>query len=276
MTLAVLRTERQAVGLVYQPFKEASRILALQVRDTLAKQGIETRVLSAFALSEEQVRGLGLAMTFGGDGTVLRAARWLAMCRVPILAVRMGTLSFLGELSPAEVPDGLQPYLDGDFWLDERAMLCAEADGVRALALNDVVVGRGAASRAVKLQLWIDDAPLTRYVTDGLVLASATGSTGYGLAAGGPVLAPNLDVILVQPIAPHLASIRSLVVPSSAAVRAKMHTLQPGVLTIDGQVDFPFEDGQEVRVTVASERTIFARRGDKSDFYRTLTSKLSR
>ncbi|MBI4495202.1 MAG: NAD(+)/NADH kinase [Chloroflexi bacterium] len=266
----------QAVGLVYQPYVEATRVLATRVQEFLAQRGSEGRILSAFALSEQQVRGLGLAITFGGDGTVLRAARWLATCHVPILPVRMGTLSFLGEVSPQELPERLEPYLAGDCWLDQRAMLCAEVRGFRTLALNDLVIGRGASARAVKLDVWVEEAYLTRYVADGLVLATATGSTAYALAAGGPVLAPELADILLQPVAPHLAALRSLVVPGSATVRVAIRTRQPGVLTVDGQLDYPFEDGQEVRVAIAAERALFARRGKKADFYATLVSKLVR
>lgn len=268
----------RAVALVFQPFKQECSALAQRVREFLTSRGADSSVLSAFDLQPEHARNVGLAITFGGDGTVLRVARWLAACgpAIPILPVRMGTLSFLGELSPTTWLEQLEPYLEGRFWLDERCMLSSHTDGTRAVALNDVMIGRGAASRAVKLDVWVNDAHVTRYVADGLILASATGSTGYALAAGGPVLAPDLQDMVLQPIAPHLAGLRSLIVPGSSVVRVAMHTHQAGELTIDGQADYPFLDGQEVTVTVAAQRTLFARRGERSGFYSNLASKLTR
>jgi NAD+ kinase len=219
-----------------------------------------------------------MVVTFGGDGTVLRVAAWLVAekASASILPVRMGSLSFLGELQPSDVRRQIEPYLEGEYWLDERAMLLARSNGIQAVALNDVVVGRGAASRAVRLEVCVDGAPLAEYVADGMVVASPTGSTGYSLAAGGPVLAPNLDAMLLQPVAPHLANLRSLVVPASSEVRVLMHTLQPGVLTVDGHVDYPLVDGHKVTIGRAAERTAFARRGTRSDFYRALGARLAR
>lgn len=274
------RAERRArvVALVFQAFKHSPTELAAQTREELGRNGLEARLHSVFDLKPDSARDLDLVVTFGGDGTVLRVARWLAGAgaAAPIVPVRMGSLSFLGELTPEQVPDRLHPYLEGDYWLDERTMLAVETDGRRALALNDAVIGRGAASRAVRLDLWVDEAFVSHYVADGLVLASPTGSTGYALAAGGPVLAPGLNAIIIQPVAPHLASLRSLVVPGSSAIRVLMHTYQPGVLTLDGQIDYVCSDGQQTVVTTASERAYFARRGGRADFYRDLAARLTR
>lgn len=264
------------VALVYQPYKPESHALAEETAAQLRQRGYEVTTCSAFELARCDASGVDLAVAFGGDGTILRAARWLADLGVPIVGVGMGTLSFLAELGPDEVAERLGDYLAGDFWLDERAMLLAEVNGERAIALNDVVLGRGGALRALRFRLWVDDAEVAQYVADGMIVATATGSTAYALAAGGPIMAPELRDVIVQPIVPHLPLLRTLIVPPTARVELRLDMPQDATLTVDGQHDFPVTAGERVYVTVAPQVTRFARRGARSDFYRTLVSKLCR
>src|SRR5262249_35033898 len=160
-------------------------------------------------------------VTFGGDGTALRAAAWLAGTGVPVVPVRMGTLSFLGELEPAQIAPALEPLLAGRYRRDERRMLAVRHAGREVRALNEGVVGRGAASRAVRLDVYVDEQPLGRYPADGMVVATPTGSTAYALAAGGPILAPSLPALIVVPIAPHLTLLRALVLPDDVTIRLR-------------------------------------------------------
>lgn len=264
------------LALIHQPYRPETAEVARQVHAMLAGRKVESVLLSAFELDPATARDFTLALSFGGDGTTLRTARWAAAARVAIVPVGMGTLSFLAELHPNEVEAHLEPYLEGDYWCDERAMLCVQVGQQRSLALNDVVVARGAQLRAITIDLAVHDRDVTRFTADAVVVATATGSTAYALAAGGPVLAPDLANVVVVPVAGHLSALRSLVLPETAELALTVVRSQPAIVSADGQVDFELTVGQTVLVRVAQERTIFARRGDPRDFYAHLTARLRR
>jgi len=136
------------VALIHQPYRPETGEVAAHVRGLLDRRGVDSEILSAFDLDPTGAHQYRLALTFGGDGTSLRTARWAAMAQVPIVPVGMGTLSFLAELQPDEIESSLDPYLAGEFWRDERAMLRVDVGDATAIALNDVVVARGAQLRA--------------------------------------------------------------------------------------------------------------------------------
>src|SRR5215212_5819032 len=248
------------VALIHQPYRPETGEVAEHVRTLLERRQVQATTLSAFDLNPTTAGNFTLAMTFGGDGTTLRAARWAALARVPIVPVGMGTLSFLA----------------GDFWRDERAMLRVDVGDRMAIALNDVVVARGAQLRAITIDLAVHDRDVTRFTADAVVVATATGSTAYALAAGGPVLAPDLQNMVVVPVAGHLSALRSLVLPESAELTLTVARSQPAIASADGQVDFDLPVGQAVEVRIAKQRTVFARRGDPRDFYAHLTARLRR
>lgn len=264
------------VALIHQPYRPETGEVAAHVRAMLERRRVEATLLSAFDLDPTVAGGYDLALTFGGDGTTLRTARWAAMAQVPIVPVGMGTLSFLAELLPDEIEGSLDPYIAGEFWRDERAMLRVDVGDGAAIAMNDVVVARGAQLRAITIDLAVHERDVTRFTADAVVVATATGSTAYALAAGGPVLAPDLDNIVVVPVAGHLSALRSLVLPSSAELTLTVVRSQPAVASADGQVDFELPVGQTVQVRIAQQRTVFARRGDPRDFYAHLTARLRR
>ncbi len=264
------------VALIHQPYRPETGEVAGHVRHLLEQRRVACTMLSAFDLDPAQADQFSLALTFGGDGTTLRTARWAAMAQVPIVPIGMGTLSFLAELLPNEIEDHLDPYLAGEFWRDDRAMLRVHVGGHSAIALNDVVVARGAQLRAITIDLAVHEREVTRFTADAVVVATATGSTAYALAAGGPVLAPDLKNLVVVPVAGHLSALRSLVLPDSANLTLTVVRSQPAIASADGQVDFDLPVGQEVTIRVADERTIFARRGDPRDFYAHLTARLRR
>jgi NAD+ kinase len=235
------------------------------------------------AKSEPVPKDLSLVVTFGGDGTILRAAQWLAGDAAPVVGVQMGRLGFLAELMPADVPTGLMAYLDGECWLDRRQMLATRVvstgnDGAgqhELLALNDVVVGRGASLRTVTVDVSVEGLLLRRFRCDGLIVATPTGSTAYSFAAGGPVLAPDAAEVVVTPICPHISALRSLVLPSDVTIRLQVWTSEPAVMTIDGQVDLPLADGQIVETRVSGAVTTFARSGTRAELYRRIVAKLA-
>jgi len=264
------------VALIHQPYRPETGEVAQHVRKLLERRNVESEMLSAFDLNPATAHHYRLALTFGGDGTTLRAARWAAFAQVPIVPVGMGTLSFLAELQPDEIESSLDPYLAGEFWRDERAMLRVDVGDATAIALNDVVVARGAQLRAITVDLAVHDREVTRFTADAVVVATATGSTAYALAAGGPVLAPDLNNIVVVPVAGHLSALRSLVLPESAELTVTVARSQPAIASADAQVDFDLPAGQSIQIRIASQRAVFARRGDPRDFYAHLTARLRR
>jgi NAD+ kinase len=264
------------VLLVHQPYVPATLAVAQTVVTHLERREIPFRLCSAHELANEPRDGVRLAVCFGGDGTALRTARWLSGSRAPVVPVRMGKLSFLGELAPTDLPLGLDPYLNGDFWRDERAMLRVERGLEQSTGLNDVVLVRSSSPRAVHVEVVVDGAHVVTYLADGVIVATATGSTAYSRAAGGPVLAPSMRSMVVTPIAPHLTALRSLVLPAEARVELINRGYAAEVLTVDGQVDLSVEPGAGVTVTLAPETSVFARRGPPAAFFEGLAAKLSR
>jgi NAD+ kinase len=289
------------VVLVYQPAGDAPRQLAEDCGRALDRRGIASRALSSRQLTgETRAEDADLVVTFGGDGTILRTARWLAGKPVPIVGVQMGRLGFLAELLPADAPAALDPYLDGNFWLDERAMLEAEIELLpatgedldargpwgtdafgalcppdRCVALNDLVIGRGASPRTVSVEVRIDGNPLHEFRCDGLIVATATGSTAYSFAAGGPILPPASTDIVITAICPHMSSLRSVVVPGDTPLHLRASATDPPILSVDGQVDFPLQNEQLVTATLSGRRTRFARRGTPTEFYSRILAKLA-
>ena len=287
-----------AVALIFQPMSAEARQLAERCAKGLSALGYEVRSLSAWELSPEANRdGVQMAVTFGGDGTIIRAARWLAGTGTPILGVAMGRLGFLTELPPENACEKLPDILAGNYWLDERLMVgarvhpvqeAAEPRAVRTdgeasaadiaplLALNDVVIGRGASPKVVDIDVMVDGVHLVHYVADGLILATPTGSTAYSLSAGGPVLAPGVQGLLLVPLAAHLAVLKSLVVPLSARIDVRAASEQPPLMVLDGQEQVPLRNNQLVTVKIAKERALFARTGSHSSFYETLVQSYNK
>ena len=200
----------------------------------------------------------GLIIVLGGDGTLLSVARQLKGREVPILGVNLGGLGFLTETSLEELPDMLVSVMQGRYSISRRSLLSVSvrrnAELVFDLSvLNDAVITKDALARIIDIETFVDDEYLTTYRADGLILSTATGSTGYSLAAGGPILHPSLTHIVVTPICPHMLTNRPILLPGEAALRAKLLSRDERViLTLDGQIGFPLECGDEVTVKKSS------------------------
>lgn len=272
------------VAVLYQPKLPQSAPLAAEVRAFLEQWGAEVWVGSAWDAPAVRAHmpGLELAITLGGDGTILRVARAAAPHGIPILGVNLGKLGFLAELTPEELPTKLAPFLRGEYRIEERAMLRGRvlpaggsANGPVYDALNELLVGRGAVSRVVRLRLYIDGDYFTTYLADGIIVATATGSTAYSLSAGGPVLHPLLRDLVLTPLCPHLAVTRSMVLPSQSSIRVEVFTDHQAVLSIDGQIDLHLASGDAVEVAISPYPCRFARTpGEPQFFYRALAAKL--
>jgi NAD+ kinase len=225
--------------------------------------------------------GLDMVFAFGGDGTILRAARITSPLHIPLLGINLGRVGFLSEIGPEVIAERIPQVLAGHYWVERRSMLHAELwrDG-EALhsfdALNDVVASRASLSRVVDCTLIVNGQKVTTYVADGVILATPTGSTAYSMAAGGPILHPELRSIVVTPIAPYLTIVRSLILPDDSQIELDITTDDAAFLTVDGQQHVPLENGDAIRITTSATPALFARLQPRSYFAATLTSRLQR
>lgn len=220
-----------------------------------------------------------LIIVLGGDGTILRVARELDGCETPIFGVNMGNLGFLTSVRAENLRDALPEILRGEYQLSERQMLQTGLvrDGKTLethRALNDVVISRGAFSRVVELQLSIDGEMLTEYVCDGMIFATATGSTAYSLSAGGPILVPTARALIITPICPHALSNRSVIAGENSLIRCRVASAAGELLlTVDGQVQLRMQVGDEVEVR-QSPRTVQLATPQGHSYFEILREKL--
>lgn len=265
------------IGILYHPKIEKARAFSSELEKFLSGQGISFWTCSAWEENKArpQVAGTDLILSIGGDGTILRAARAVVPQAVPIVGINFGYLGFMTELKADEALDKLLQLLGGKGWIEERAMLQVEpSQGKTSFALNDVVVGRGGSARLVNIETKVDGESLTIYRADGVIVATATGSTSYSLAAGGPIMYPQARQILLQPICPHLVLENALVLPPEAVVQLKVTTNHEAMLSLDGQVESPLRSGDEVKVRLSPHVTRFLRIQPKNYFYTSLESRL--
>ncbi|MFC1918662.1 NAD(+)/NADH kinase [Chloroflexota bacterium] len=272
------------VGILYHPMKEAACAMAGKLEEFLSSKGVSAWVCSAWEgeTARDKVDGTDLIISVGGDGTILRAAQTVIPGTIPITGVNLGNLGFMTELSVDEVTEKLPALLAGEGWIDERSLLEAEfspsGEGRepprRFYALNDVVVARGVVARVVYVEASIDGEPFTNYKGDGVIVATATGSTGYSLAAGGPILNPQAKEFLLLPILPHLSTAYTVVLPSAAVVKLRISTTHPATLSIDGHINLPLESGATITVKHGLNTVRFLRVRPEANFYSTLEQKL--
>lgn len=273
------------IAIFYQGRKQVTSEFAAQLAPTLQKQGHQVHAIDIREEGEESattpLKGYDLVLVLGGDGTIVHAARVCASTNIPIVGINFGRVGFLTELEPAEVHNELAYYLNGDssVWVDERTMLHAvlEQGGQREefLALNDVVLARGMWPRGVRVQVWIDDYYYNTSYADGMIISTATGSTAYNMAVGGPLLHPQVQSSVLTPIAAHLAFNRSLILQPEARVRLQISTnSQSGVFSADGQINRELQDGAVVTVQKSQYVARFLRRRPPTYFYQIITAKL--
>lgn len=221
-----------------------------------------------------------ILIALGGDGTMLRAGHLCGPSNVPILGINLGRFGFLMEIRQHQWRDFLPLLLEGNYWLENRMMLCAEhwRDDLKLSTwdvLNEVVVSRGEVIRPVILRADVDHRHLTTYVADGLIAATPTGSTAYALAAGGPILPPELRNILLVPVAPHLSIDRAIVLAEGSSVAITVKTYHEAVLSIDGQPSVKVISDDRVEVCAGEHTVQFIRFQDPGYFYRNLTPHMS-
>ena len=223
-------------------------------------------------------READLLLVFGGDGTMLQAARDIDGAKTPLLGINIGGLGFLTAVSSKDLPKALQQVWKGQFQYEARALIevsgCCHGKIIRQSALNDIVVSRGALSRLISLDVSVNGEHITRYRCDGLIVSSPTGSTAYSLAAGGAVVLPSAEVFALTPICPHALSNRSIILPLNSTIRIKAMNPAPStILSVDGEVVAAVDANDEVTVRRSSNVVRLVHLANSS-FLETLRRKL--
>jgi NAD+ kinase len=224
-----------------------------------------------------QDRNFNLLIALGGDGTMLRAGHLCAPVDLPLLGVNIGHVGFLAELTRKNWREAMPKLLKGDFRYETRMMLtaCCIGDGeikTRFDVINDVVVARGQYVRPIEVEAFLNDAFIISYVADGMIAATPTGSTAYALAAGGPILPPEIRNIVLIPVAPHLSMDRAVVLSEGASVMIRVHTKHEAVVSVDGQEPVQLNSGDGVRINAHEKSLFMVRFEDPGYFYRNLTA----
>ncbi len=269
------------VGILFQPKIQAAQDLAQQLAKVVGDLDAAVWICSSWEedRAKEQAEETELIICLGGDGTILRAARIANPRSIPILGINLGRVGFMTELRAEDALSRVPAFVKDEGRVEERTMLQAElisADTPPFHALNDVVVGRGERCRLIRVTATLDGELLTTYKCDGVILATATGSTGYSLAAGGPILHPLAREILLLPIAAHLSLSTALVLPSDTKVKLEVSTTHGATLSIDGQIEVPLSDGSVVEVRRSPHVTRLLRSDQPTSFYETLMQRLAK
>jgi NAD+ kinase len=273
------------VGVTGNPRYEGLRALLARVTDAAARHGFAIQSEPDLApVWDVPVAPLDLAtrrpdlvVCFGGDGTLLRTARLVAPHGIPLMGVKIGRVGFLTTATPETLDDALDAAVRGDYQVEAHCTLAAATVDSRgrvyrqATAVNDVVVHKAGVARVVRLRLLQDDEEIGAFASDGVIVATPTGSTAYSLSAGGPVVVPAVDAVVVTPICPHTLAVRPIVVPSSA--RITVEVLPPlgeedMFVSYDGQVGEALAEGARVIVTRGAYDALLVRLGSGGFFAR--------
>ncbi len=253
-----------------------------EIKDYLEQKKIEVVVFGFIGKPEiPDVRGIDFVFSLGGDGTVLYASRVVESSGIPILALNLGKFGFITEISKAEWKTVFEKYQKNEVGLSRRIMLkvVVEREGRKIISfkgLNDAVISCEGISTIVKLSLMINDTPLGEYRADGVIVATPTGSTAYSVSAGGPILDPELEALIVNPICPFTLSNRPLVVSGDEVITILVEADQRVgiILSIDGQDSFPLLPHDRVIIEKSHSKTLLVK-SDVRNFYEILRSKLN-
>ncbi len=279
----------KTVAIMSKPSQPALEHVAPEVVDWLKRHGYEVLVdqetgcyMPAHAcLPRDQLADHKpeFVLVLGGDGTMLAAARALAEAKIPVLGVNLGTLGFLTEVSLSELYPTLEALDEGRCAVEVRSMLHCHLmrQGERAAhfdALNDAVIHKSAMARILEFEIRIDDRFVASYRADGLIVATPTGSTAYSLAAGGPVVSPEVSALIITPISPHMLTHRPVVVKDSRTVKiVVIGTPEEAFLTVDGQVGIPVLEGDHITCKKSAREVRLLRHADRT-FFDVLRMKL--
>jgi NAD+ kinase len=247
--------------------------IAKSINKEAGKRVIQRKYIAPI---EKIVSECDMMIAFGGDGTILSTARLVGRAAVPILGVNLGKLGFLAELSVDEVESFVDDILNNQHVIEDRMVVRVTAEGhdVQMFGVNDIVIDKSNSSRVIDMDTYVNNDYLVTYTGDGLIVATPTGSTGYSLASGGPIVVPASDVLTITPISPHTLTARSVIVPDSSVIRVSVKSeLQSVRVTTDGQQEKIFTPPMNLFVQKADYTVKLVKRKDKS-YYDVLRSKL--
>jgi NAD+ kinase len=250
------------IGFICKQGRQEPIELISEIRPWLEGRGcrlyLETDVAAALGLQghprEEIPAQADFIVVLGGDGTLISAARQVAGLKVPIMGVNLGGLGFITQINKDDVLRALELVIGGNCPVEERIMLDAEVirestEVARFTALNDIVINKGTLARMIEIRTLVDGTCLTTYRADGLIISTPTGSTAYSLAAGGPILYPTLECIIVTPICPHMLTNRPLVLPDDKVISVMPSIdIEKVYLTADGQTGCPLQEGDIIEI----------------------------
>ena len=247
------------VGIVVNFNKKGASLLLKKLQAWLKKRHVLVRDSSTYSI-RQLAQGASLIICLGGDGTILSVARQMKTTPAPILGVNLGQLGFLTEVRDNEVFKVLSAFFKGKFELEERIMLACSAKSKNQrqsrnlVALNDIVVSREGLTKLLHVDVFVSGEKLTSFRGDGLIIATPTGSTAYSLSAGGAIVHPHLQALIITPICPHASSLRPMVVRADQTIDIKIRTIRKGenaLLTADGQESFEIDDSYSIGITRA-------------------------
>jgi NAD+ kinase len=275
--------QMKKIGIIYHPLNEGAPEVAGRIEQFLLSHKLSAWLCSAWDgdCLKQNIPQMDCAITIGGDGTILRTAQAIVPLAIPIIGINLGKVGFLTEIDPEVAIEKIALFLDGGGCMDERSMLEAKLfdesnHEIRTYnILNDIVIARGEIARIINVKADIDGVTLTTYKSDGVICATATGSTGYSMAAGGPILHPQSPAYLLSPIVPHLSFDKILVIPPASVVRLQVAAIHKAVLSVDGHISLPLEGGYAIEVRHSDIKTCFWRTNRES-FYSTLEKRLKR
>ncbi len=272
------------IGVLAHPKRQPSAPLAEQIAQRLSQRGLQTWFYTQWEAEQvaNDVASVDMVIAIGGDGAMLRASRVCAPYQVPVLGINMGRLGFLTEISEVEQWEAkLDQLLAGDYWIEKRMMLTACVFKGRDIvaqgdALNEVLISGTVVGHMVQIDAYIDKSWATTYNADGLIISTPTGSTGYALSAGAPILPPQLTNILLVPVAPHLSMDRSIVLSEGATVDVRVSESNRDylMLTLDGSVISQLDTSHRVQITASQNTSRFVRLRERNYFYRSLLDRL--
>jgi len=252
-------------GIVYNPIVKNSSEVLQALEDLLVSKNLQFEKYSIDSMKG----GVDFVFVIGGDGTLLKAARFYAKEFTPVFGINLGRLGFLSQTSECDLASSVEKILEGKYKIEDRLMLISN-DGV--LALNDFVIKGASASRTSRFYLSIDDKFVCDYLADGLIVSTPTGSTAYGLSAGGPVLSPKLNAITIVPICPHTLTSRPLVIPSNEKITiATCDTCTSFIVVADGQNSYNVNSKIEIEKSKFSAKLALL---DDNEFYSVIRNKL--
>ena len=271
------------IGIISKAGIEKSLDLASQIADKISMgHDVWESDVDDIDTYRSKFKDTQLVITLGGDGTILRVARSISSFEIPILGINLGRVGFMTEIPYSDSLKILDEVLKdiNKFRIEKRLML--KATGIsnnqkfELNALNDIVLGHQSVSRLMDIDVYVDSELMAEYRADGIIISSPSGSTGYSLAAGGPIITPEQKLMLIQPIAPHMSLDVGVVVPDNSKISINIASPNKAVVSADGFDEVVLGEKDKIDVEISKHVTRFIRLNNQSDFYKQLTSRLKR